>query len=648
MKFTKINIKNYKPYYGEQTIEVPQFQEGKIILIKGINGAGKTTLLNGLIWALYNQNYDYKSMINDLVLYNLGIGNKDEMYIKIYFEHNEKNHILERNIIVEETANESYRFNDKRKLEILYPNAESDIFNDEIRISNYINSILNESVKDYFFFNGARIEKFTKDNHYKDVQKAIKNLLKIKTVKRAKDHIKTVVDDIRRSINEEINDDILNEISNKIQNMENKLEKKEKEKENIKKEIKSVKNNINSSLKELEHFEKNSNFKAQKDKYSELYEDVKEKLQKEEEKLESKLKISYNIFADDLLKDAVEILDNNYKKGNLEISSSSIKILIKKTLQKKSCYLCERDLNKETEDILKDKLPDLSIDTINQQDYLQMKNKFITIKDKGETFYKEISKIQKNIVDMKNDLKNYDDFIKEYDAKINKELPGAKEYRNVIKELRSKSDELRDEKENIDSKIKEIKHKLKKLETEYEEKNSKLEISNHKKNKLELSQKIKNEIDVIYNNYEERQIPKINKKVKKIFDRLIRKENIYTDIYIDEEYRINVLRKTSKENKLHELSYGERQILSLSLILSLADVSGDSAPFVMDTPLGNLDPVHRKKILETIPNLLPQMFLLVTGSEFTQDLYDICSNEIAAEYKLDFNNGITQIREEKY
>lgn len=643
MKFTKIKIKNYKPYKGEQKIEVPQ--DGKIILIKGMNGAGKTTFLNGLVWTLYNESYDYKSIFNDIILYGLDIGEEEEMFIQIHFDHNNKNHILQRKIVVTKNAEKSYSFDDKRKLDIFYSNAKNDTLEEEISISNYINSILNESVKNYFFFDGARIERFTKDNHYKDVQKAIKNLLKIKTVERAKEHIQTIVEDIRRSINEEMNDDILIDISNEIKDKQEKLEEAKKKKDKIIKEKNNINDNLDNSLKELEHYEKNSDFKAKRDQYKNLYKEVEEEFNEKEKELEDKLKLTYVILGDNLFRDAVEILNDNYKSGELEVSSSDLKVMIKKTIKEHKCYLCDRELDNEVETNLKDKLPNLSLDNANQENYLQIKSKLNNALKEGSNLYNEISKKQKKIIDLKNKKKKYKELIAQYNSKIKDELPGAKEYRNVIKELRDRLEDLIDDKKDINLKIDNLKKELANLDEKYNKKSKKIETNNHKINKFEMSNKFKDIIDLIYNNYEKKQIPKINNRVKENFDSLIRKDNIYSDIFIDENYKINVLRKTSDDNKLQELSYGERQILSLSLILSLAEVSEDSAPFIMDTPLGNLDPVHRRKILKSMPSLVSQIFLLVTKSEFTQDLYDICYEDIAAEYELDFkNNGVTKIR----
>jgi len=86
---------------------------------------------------------------------------------------------------------------------------------------------------------------------------------------------------------------------------------------------------------------------------------------------------------------------------------------------------------------------------------------------------------------------------------------------------------------------------------------------------------------------------------------------------------------------LKQLSYGERQILSLSLILALAKISGDQGPFVMDTPMGNLDPIHRQQLITKIPQYVDQLFLLVTSSEFTKELYQLCVENIGAIFRLD-------------
>ena len=55
MKFTEININNFRQYYNNVNIDLTTNSERNIILIGGKNGYGKTNLLLSVVWCLYGE-----------------------------------------------------------------------------------------------------------------------------------------------------------------------------------------------------------------------------------------------------------------------------------------------------------------------------------------------------------------------------------------------------------------------------------------------------------------------------------------------------------------------------------------------------------------------------------------------------------------
>jgi DNA sulfur modification protein DndD len=86
-----------------------------------------------------------------------------------------------------------------------------------------------------------------------------------------------------------------------------------------------------------------------------------------------------------------------------------------------------------------------------------------------------------------------------------------------------------------------------------------------------------------------------------------------------------------------ELSAGERQVLSLSFITAMAQVSEEEAPLVMDTPFGRLSSHHRNSIAEKLPQLTSQLVLFVTDEELRDEARRNLEPRIGAEYRLDFD-----------
>ena len=98
------------------------------------------------------------------------------------------------------------------------------------------------------------------------------------------------------------------------------------------------------------------------------------------------------------------------------------------------------------------------------------------------------------------------------------------------------------------------------------------------------------------------------------FRQLLRKESLISDLSIDaDNFTITLLDQTGKLLLPDRLSAGERQLRAVSLLWGLARASGRPLPVVVDTPLGRLDTVHRRRLVENyFPRASHQVLLLST------------------------------------
>jgi DNA sulfur modification protein DndD len=79
-------------------------------------------------------------------------------------------------------------------------------------------------------------------------------------------------------------------------------------------------------------------------------------------------------------------------------------------------------------------------------------------------------------------------------------------------------------------------------------------------------------------------------------------------------------------------SEGDEQIVAMSLIGSLIENSVNSAPVVIDTPLGKLDTIHRNKLLKWLPKMAPQILIFGTSTEITPIERKILGDSVGREY----------------
>jgi DNA sulfur modification protein DndD len=130
----------------------------------------------------------------------------------------------------------------------------------------------------------------------------------------------------------------------------------------------------------------------------------------------------------------------------------------------------------------------------------------------------------------------------------------------------------------------------------------------------------------------------IESKTKEYFLSLIWKKDTYSEVKIDNNYRVSVLSKLGSES-LGSLSAGERQILALSFMAALREISGFDMPVIIDTPLGRISGEPKDNVAQSLPEYLTdtQVTLLVTDQEYTPSVKKLLSRRIGKEYELKFN-----------
>ena len=123
------------------------------------------------------------------------------------------------------------------------------------------------------------------------------------------------------------------------------------------------------------------------------------------------------------------------------------------------------------------------------------------------------------------------------------------------------------------------------------------------------------------------------------FQFLNRKDSLIDSIQIDKEtYMIEAVNKEKKVIKLEDLSAGERQLLAISILWSLSEVSKINVPVVIDTPLGRLDSKHREQLItKYFPQAGSQTIILSTDEEIIGNYYKSLKPYIGNEYLCDEN-----------
>ncbi len=206
------------------------------------------------------------------------------------------------------------------------------------------------------------------------------------------------------------------------------------------------------------------------------------------------------------------------------------------------------------------------------------------------------------------------------------------------KELKEKLEFLIAERRKIDNELNKLNQQLKDLLQKHEDKSAEFERLNrmYEKGKPQLRRANQGERaaslsrSIIENVYPEH-VRHIAEHMASAYISMSRK-GLVSKIEIDDDCTVRLLTDAGEHVNAVDPSHGESQIFSLALISAIVSVSKFRFPFLIDTPLANLDKAHRKGFLEYFSVAMGnQVILLSTDEEVRTTEYNLIKPRLSAK-----------------
>ena len=247
MKLRHIKLKNFRSYYGEQTLSFTTDDHRHVTVIHGANGAGKTSLFVAFDWCLYGSEHVRKKFGNIGKLENrraLKDNENAQTMVEIGFIYQRTQYCVRR------TTNGS------SKTSLLLSSSNSfggkhQHYNEDA--SEWIKSRIPENVSGHFFFDGEQIYKFTEPGNEEKIKNAVRNILRIEEIGRGYKHLSDIASEYRR----ELKRNSTGNLKKLLDNRENRQSQRDKlsitiqEKEEEIKAADSLKQDIDARLKTI-------------------------------------------------------------------------------------------------------------------------------------------------------------------------------------------------------------------------------------------------------------------------------------------------------------------------------------------------------------------------------------------------------------
>jgi len=689
MKFTEINITNFRQYYGKTNINLETDRNKNIILIGGRNGYGKTNLLLSIVWCLYG---DKISQVDDNFKREIQKEKNYSLFMKQsinWTAQKENKNIFSSELIVSEIelpeiksiSSNINTIKIKREfdvstmdenLSIIDLNTQKELFSDDIDKINFINDyIIPLDAAKFVFFDAEKIAEIANLSIKEEgsfLNDALGKILGLDIYESLVEDLTDYANNLKKegaskNLQEQIIDreQAVKIAKNEIAQLEEENAEKQKDIDDLKKKIREYQNSISQNSKQgNSSFDRESildkiNVLREKEKeleerFSELSEIIPlailtGKLEEINEHLEiqNKNELSNSIIKENSLKieSFIERLFNKPPEPENSTMSLKDKMFYYNKAQSLGNELFaeentleelefEHDLNNAEK-----KLIDDAINLVNTQS----KDLFETTIDEYNSVKIESNKLTKTLNKIDADLE--DEIILEYSSKKESAERKVAEYHETIGINKGTINKLQKD--------------IVRLNQQYQNLLKKVEIN--QKNILKINKA--NEYLQVLRSFvhEQKELKKdslannILKEMQKLMHKLNTNNNHFiTDVKVSiladgNGMKITLYNSEDIEIKKEILSQGEKQLYISSLIKAILKESIQSLPIFIDTPLGRLDDEHIKNILlYYYPDLSEQVVILSTNNEITPKRYKDISGSVSKTYLLSNDGANTNLK----
>ena len=648
MKLVYLQLCNFRQFYSK----TPQIKfasgERNTTVIYGNNGAGKTTLLNAFTWVLYERfTAAFASpelLVNQRAITEANIEQAVECWVELQFEHDRKLYQIKRKCYANKVAELEVRYSPS-KLFMLVAGDDGRWYPPLEAAPDIIERILPASLHQFFFFDGERIDGFFRQDRGHNVAEDTKELLGVKILDRAIEHLKKAKRTLQEEL-QELGDARTKELLSKQIKLEHEQEQLAAElKGNVVKvkQLEQQKYNLSCQLLNISGADKIQQLKNQ---LVEQQKNTKKDLIQSKSELKKILsQTSYKAFLTDLSDRFLQLLQDKRDRGQL---SSGIKQeFIQQLLKQQSC-ICGATLTPKTQSYHnvaawsnKAELSNIEesairLETEVNKTILQT-NEFWQQLDRQQAQinhqYLEINRLEVEINRANKQLQTYPNRdtqqlqqqIEQIEAQI----------KRLILEQGANQQQQSDRHERLQKLIKQItQHKLTQSRQQVAQK------------RIYATQESIARLNEVRNLLEKQFRIALEQKVREIFSFI--SFTPYTP-KLSPNYELTLVQNIAGTEVVVAASTGENQILSLSFIGGIIDrvrqwsqrntlVGYDSStfPIVMDSPFGSLDQIYRQQVAKAIPELANQLVIFATKTQWRGEVQTETKSRIGREYVLTY------------
>lgn len=634
MLLKSIRLENFRQFRNEQ-IDFSMDKNQNVTIIIGDNGTGKTTFAQAFIWCLYGEtDFADKSMLNKIVAMQLLPDHDALVRVTLHLTHCGTDYTITR----EQTYKKSYKnaiAANNTVLNVAYRQKDGQFnYLKPLQCELEIKKILPKELSKYFFFDGERIEKMSKEiqNGRKSTEfaEAVKGLLGLNAIISALGHLNPrakygVIGSYESSYDSK-SDINIQRYTKEIAEFQEQIDGIQTRLDEIDDEIAKATTRRDDLIEQSKRYAEGEKFQTEKERLAIKLIAAK---RSKATALSAMLK-DFNtnmppFFAKSMMKSALEILSTSDYVGKdiPEMHSKTINYL----LNRGTC-ICGTHLDEGTIPYskVKDLLAYLPPQSIGISVGQFVKDSRTRVKDDVDVLTNlqqmcaMLSEQDDNILELIND-------IKDIDAKL-----GSGDVHSKVRALHQEQQLCENTIRNLNNEIKAKTEQLGALKTKQErQKTERAELSlrDDTNRKIEVykayAQCIYDELNAGYQKSETEIRTKLQETINEIF------KSIYDggmSLSIDEKYNISVYVdeydggvETSTAQSISVIFAFITGIIKMARDNQVSDdsdraiMTSEPYPLVMDAPLSAFDKRRIKTVCEALPNIAEQVVIFIKDTD---------------------------------
>jgi DNA sulfur modification protein DndD len=627
-------MSNFRQFRGLHRIDFANElgpQGRNVTVVFGENGRGKTGVFRAIMFCLFGD--QRLSQDGDVPLRELQLVNASalrdcekvpvEAFVELEFSHRTHRYVLKRSV---RGIRDGYEVIEELDTVSLYDTDEAGntLLENPANIERVVGSVLDKRVKDYFLFDGEKIELLTRASveQRKDIARGIKNLLNVDALDAARKALSKLTSALETELSRTASPELAR-LLHQLGTNEKEQKQLEQRDDELGEEQARAQIELKKVDQELAAFEE---IRGLVEERRALEEFIRTLEQRREESLSEfrilSVKAAYLTVGGTISRVFHHI---EMRKNQGEIPSEIRRDLIEKILAEHTC-ICGREVVEGTTEHQR------IDDWLHRTDDMR-------VQDAALNLWRHLSDLEGHLTDeygrIERHLIKYAELRKEIDTaqfKIDAvcEKIGASERKDVtyLDAHRSSINErilkLEVEALSIQNRLVELSTEASQLKAQLKEEKRRGHLHSELSRRASLARETHEALNQVHHEFTTEIKVVLGVSATRLFHQLLDEEgrNILKQIFVDENYSLQV---TDRWNRpfLANISAGQRQIMSIAFIAALAQAASKTGllemPLFMDTPFGRLDKQHRENLISTLPGIASQWILLATDTEFRQE-----------------------------